>query len=465
MTRIKTPRVLFGLSLAAILAACAAPPPAAAPSAPAAQVPAAAPAATEPPAAAASGEVTTWYYYDQNNTDEKANERVGNFYIAKSMKQFNEEMAGKLTWNNVPRDYNLVLDLVTGVQNGGDVPDVMQFGIADLPVYVLNNTVQDVEWAKSEAWFKDLDPKGVEACTVEGKLMCVPISESPWLTYYWTELYKDGFPKTPEALLAAGAELKKAGNYALTYWGNTAFDGEAAGRYFYQTISGFGGSYDDGAGNLRLNTPENVKAVEFMRESVKQGLSSESVFAGNFEEEEAFKQGKAGAFPTGFFIAVRYLNPLKSLGGKEFKNIEEAVNAGAIKLAPFVAPEGGKAGCALDLFGFVVPRTAKNVEGAKAYINWVMDKKNMVDWIVNAGGGFPTSISMRAEATFQTELYKQSQAVAEASNCKPWYGSLRRIPEAKKIITNAVYDLIKAKPDADIAATLAKADEEYAKLK
>ncbi|NJM41703.1 MAG: extracellular solute-binding protein, partial [Anaerolineae bacterium] len=208
--------------------------------------------------------------------------------------------------------------------------------------------------------------------------------------------------------------------------------GEAAGRYFYQTIASFGGSYDDGAGNLRLNTPENVKAVEFMREAVKQGLSSESVFAGNFEEEEAFKQGKAGAFPTGFFIAVRYLNPLKSLSGKEYKNVDEAVIAGAIKLAPFVAPEGGKAGCALDLFGFVVPRTAKNVEGAKAYINWVMDKKNMVDWIVNAGGGFPTSISMRTEATFQTELYKQSQAVAEASNCKPWYGSLRRIPEAQE---------------------------------
>ncbi len=473
MIRTKSPYILIGLTLTAILAACAAPPPAAAPSAPAA------PKATEAPAAAtsapteapkavapapAAGEITTWYYYDQNNTDEKANERVGNFYIAKSMKQFNEEMAGKMTWTNVPRDYNLTLDLVTGVQNGGDVPDVMQFGIADLPLYMLNNTIQDVEWAKSEAWFKDLDPKGVAACTVDGKLMCVPISESPWLTYYWTEMYKDGFPKTPEALLAAGAELKKAGNFAMTYWGNTAFDGEAAGRYFYQTISGFGGSYDDGAGNLKLNTPENVKAIEFMREAVKQGLSSESVFAGNFEEEEAFKQGKAGAFPTGFFIAVRYLNPLKSLSGKEFKNVDEAVVAGAIKLAPFVAPEGKTPGCALDLFGFVVPRTAKNMDGAKAYINWVMDKKNMIDWIVNAGGGFPTSVSMRAEATFQTELYKQSQAVAEASNCKPWYGSLRRIPEAKKIIANAIYDLIKAKPDADIAAALGKADEEYAKL-
>ncbi len=474
MVRTTVPYIFVGLTLAATLAACVAPPAAVAPAAPVApkatEAPAAAaeaPKPTEAPKAAApaaGGEISTWYYYDQNNTDPKANERAGNLYIAKSMQQFNDEMAGKMTWTNAPRDYNLALDLVTGVQNGGDVPDVMQFGIADLPLYALNNTIQDVEWAKSEAWFKDLDPKGIEACTVNGKLMCVPISESPWLTYYWTDLYKDGFPKTPDDLLKAGATMKKDGNYAMTYWGNTAFDGDGTGRYFYQTISGFGGSYDDGAGNLKLNTPENVKAVAFMREVVKQGLASESVFAGNFEEEETFKQGKAGAFPTGLFIAVRYLNPLKSPGGKEFKDIEEAVNAGAIKLAPFVAAEGQKPGCMLDLFGFVVPRTAKNVEGAKAYINWVMAKKNMTDWIVNAGGGFPTSVSMRAEPTFQTELYKQAQAVGEASACKPWYGSLKRIPEAKKIIANTIFDMIKAKPDADIATALGKADEEYTKL-
>jgi ABC-type glycerol-3-phosphate transport system substrate-binding protein len=185
------------------------------------------------------------------------------------------------------------------------------------------------------------------------------------------------------------------------------------------------------------------------------------VFAGNFEEEEAFKQGKAGASPTSFFIAVRYLNPLKSPSGKDYENIEAAVNDKAIGLAPFVASEGNPPGCGLDLLGFVVPRTAKNVEGAKIYINWIMDKKNTTDWIVNAGGGFPTSASLRADPTFQTETYKQAQAVSEASACKPWFGSLRRIPEAKTIITNVIYDLIKAKPDADISTELIKAEEEY----
>jgi multiple sugar transport system substrate-binding protein len=460
---------VIAMLAAAMLAACAAPPATAPTAAPAAteaatEAPAATEAtavATEAPAAGGETKVITWYYYDQNNTDPQANERVGNAYIAKTIPLFNEANAGKYVWDNVPRDYNLVLDLVTAVQNAGDVPDVMQFAIADLPVYMLNNTIQDLEWAKSEPWFASLDPKAVEACTVDGKLMCIPISESPWLTYYWKELYPDGFPKTPEALLERGAALNAENKKALTYWGNTAFDGEAAGRYFYQVISGFGGRYDDGQGNLKLNTPENIKAIEFMRDVVKNGLNSESVFAGNFEEEEAFKQGVAGAFPTGFFIAVRYLNPLKSPAGKEYANIEDAVNDNAIGLAPFVAAEGNTPGCGLDIFGFVVPRTAANLDGAKAYINWVMDPKNTVEWIENAGGGFPASTSLRADPTFQTSLYKAAQEVSAASNCTPWYGSLRRIPEAKKIITNTIYDLIKTNPEADIAAALEKADAEY----
>jgi multiple sugar transport system substrate-binding protein len=452
--------------VAAFLAACAAPPATAPTAAPAATEAATGAATTAPAEAPAGGEttVTTWYYYDQNNTDPQANERIGNAYIAKTIPLFNEAHSGRFVWENVPRDYNLVLDLVTGVQNNGDVPDVMQFAIADLPVYMLNNTIQDVEWVKSEPWFASLDPDAVEACTVNGTLMCVPVSESPWVVYFWKELYPDGFPKTPEALLERGEALNAENKKALTYWGNTAFDGEAAGRYFYQTIASFGGSYDDGQGNLRLNTPENIRAIEFMRDVVNRGLNSESVFAGNFEEEEAFKQGVAGAFPTGFFIAVRYLNPLTSPAGTEYANIEAAFDADAIGLAPFVSPEGNTPGCALDVFGFVVPRTATNLDGAKAYINWVMDPANTVDWIVNAGGGFPTSTSLRAEPTFQTNLYKAAQEVSEASNCKPWYGSLRRIPEAKKIITNTIYDLIKARPDADIATELAKADAEYKAL-
>ncbi len=442
-----------------LLAACVAPPPGTATS------------DSGSGAAAAESTITSWYYFDQDNTDPQANERVGNFYLARSLPQFNEQMKGKYVWNNVARDYNLVLDLVTAVQNNGDIPDVMRTATTDLPTFLVNNTVQDLtDFVKNAAWYSDLDPASVGACTgSDGKIYCVPVSESSYVTFYWSDLYPNGFPKTTDDFLAAAADLKSQDKYALTYWGSTAFDGEATGRYFYQVIASFGGSYDDGAGKMALNTPENIAAIEFMREVVKNGYSAESVFVGNFEEEAGFKTAEAGAFPTGFFVAYNYLNPLTSPKGTEYnsataKDMEEAVASGEIKIAPLFAPAGKTPGCHVDVFGFVIPNGAKNREGAEAYINWVMDAANNVDWVTSAGGGIPAQKKIQGDATFQTEIYKQGAAAAAASACKPWYGSLLKIPEAKKIITTAIFDLIKTDPEADIAAALSTAQDEYNNL-
>ncbi|MBC8076925.1 MAG: hypothetical protein H7Y32_12675, partial [Chloroflexales bacterium] len=429
-------------------------------------------AATDAPTAAPAatgGEqtVTTWYYFDQNNTDEQANERAGNAYLRRAIEKFNADNTGALVWENAPQGYDLAAKLVTAVQTDGDVPDVIgNFFDTDLRLYVRNNTIQDMEWARSEPWFADLNAQAVESCTVDGKLMCVPISEASWMVAYFPDMYPNGFPATPDDLLKEAAALKADGKYALTYWGNTAFDGEAVGRYFFMALSSFGGGYDDGAGKMLLNRPENVVAIEFMREIVKNGYSPESVFAGNFEEEASFKGGTAGAFPTVYTVALNYLFPLTTPSGTAYatntpKDMQDAIAAGDVKIAPFVAPAGQKPGCNLQLFGLAMPRTAQNVEGGKAYINWIMDPKNTIDWIVSTNGGFPTGAALQKDASFDTEMARQTRAATDASACRPWYGSLDRIPEAKTIITNAIYDLIKTNPDADIAAALTSAQDEY----
>ncbi len=435
--------------------------------------PAAAPASDTAPADADSASeaatpVVTWYYFDQNNTDPQANERVGNFYLAEAIPQFNEAFAGQYEWVNVPRDYNLVLDLVAAVQNNGDIPDLMRTTAVDMPTFILNNTVQDLtDFVTSASWYDEIDPAALAACTgPDGNIYCVPVSESPYVTFYWTDRYPDGFPATTEAFLEQAAALKAEEHFALTYWGSTAFDGEAAGRYYYQVISSFGGSYDDGAGNMLLNTPENVAAIEFMREVVAQGYSPEAVFVGNFEEEASFKTAEAGAFPTGFFVGYQYINPLTSPAGNTYDtstaaDMENAVDAGELAIAPLFAPEGMTPGCHLDVFGFVIPNGAQNVEGAQAYINWIMEPEQGVAWVQNAGGGVPVVASLAQNEVFQTEIFQQGLAAAAASNCAPWDGSLLRIPETKTIVANVMFDLVKGNPDADIAKALTAAQDEY----
>ena len=434
-----------------------------------------APAATATQAAAAvPSTVVTWYQYDQKNEDPKSDERVGNAYLRAAIPQFNKDMAGKLTWVNQPQAWDkMTLALVAAVQGGGEVPDIMHMGTTDLVTFYNNGTVQDItDWMTKQSWYKDLDPNAIKACTgPDGKLYCVPVSSQPQLVFYWADRFPNKtYPKTPEEFMADAAAIQKANpkHYIITYFGSTDFAGEGTTRYFWTAISSFGDTFDDGKGNMLLNTPENIQAIQFMREIVAKNYSPDIVFAGKFQEEEAMKDATAASIPTGIF-GYRYINPLTAPSGKQYNTKSEqdminAINAGDIKLAPFVAPAGKKPSCGTTFTGFVIPKGAKNVEGAHTYINWIMDPKNNATWVQQPGGGLPTEASIAKDPLFQTTFYKEA-IPATAGLCRPWAGSLTKLPEAKKIIAQAIYHLIKEDPKADIAATLTAAQNDYNKNK
>jgi len=467
--------LLSGVLTAAVLTACAgAPAPTQAPAAEATTAPTQAPAATEVPAAteapAEGGESTfvTWYQYDETNTDEKSDERVGNEYLRKTIPLFNEEFKGKFKWVNQPQAWDkMVLNLVAAVQGGGEVPDLMQVS-ADAVATTLyqNGAMEDLtDWIKAQPWFSDLDAGAVSACTgLDGKIYCVPVAETPQLVFYWSDHFPNGYPRTPEEFMTQAEALKQKNVYAITFFGSTDFDGGAATRFFFTALASFGGGYDDGKGNMLLNRPENVKAVEFIREIVAKGYAPEIVFAGKFQEEEPMKTAEAASFPTGIF-GYRYVNPLKAPSGKEYntkteKDMIDAIEAGDVKISSFLAPEGMKPSCGLGVTGFIIPKGAKNPDGAKAYINWIMDQRNNADWVIGPGGGVPSLNTTRAAPVFQSEFFKQS-IQATAGLCRPWTGTLTNPPEAQKIIATTIYKLIKEDPTADIASELQKAQDEY----
>lgn len=419
----------------------------------------------------ASGEVrdfVTWYQYDENNEDPASDERVGNAYLRASIPQFNAAFAGKWNWVNVPKAFDkMAVELITAVEAAGEVPDLMQVAEEDIVPYYRNGTLQDMtEWAQAQPWYADLDPNAVAACSgPDGKLYCVPVTETPQVVFVWADRYPEGFPTTPEGLLARAEELKAEGVYALTFFGSTDFNGTGFERFMWTTMSSFGGTLDDGEGNMRVNTPENIAAIEFIRTLVVNGYVPEIAFAGQFQEEEAFKDASAGAFPTGIF-GYRYINPLTAPDGTKYEKRNEedmldAIAAGDIFLAPFVAPTGHRPGCNIGVSGFGIPVGANNPEAAQDYINWIMTPEQNAAWVLGPGGGFPALVTTRADELFQTPFYIQAAAVAEASECRTWYGSLERRGEVQKILMTTIYRLIKEDPTLDIATELAKAEAEY----
>lgn len=435
--------------------------------------PAAAPAAPAGEAAASGGEVKdfiTWYQYDEKNEDPASDERVGNQYLRDTIPVFNEAFTGKWNWVNQPKAWDkMAVELVAAVQSGGDVPDLYEIGTGsgDIVLFYKNGTLQDLRaWAETQPWFADMDEAALAACTgPDGGLYCIPVAERPQLVYVWKDRFPNGFPKTPEEFVTEAERLKTEGLYAMTFFGSTDFGGDGASRAVWTTVSSFGGKFDDGEGAMTLNTPENVAAIQFLRDIVQAGYVPEIAFAGGFQEENAFKDASAGAFPTGLF-GYRYVNPLSAPNGTQYakgneEDMLDAIAAGDVFLSPFLAAEGQTPGCDIAVSGFSIPVGAKNPEAAYDYINWVLSSEQNADFVLRPGGGFPALKSVRASEDFQTPFYQVAAEVLANSSCSPWFGSLERGKEAQDMIMKAVYKLIKEDPTADIATELQKVQDEY----
>jgi multiple sugar transport system substrate-binding protein len=408
----------------------------------------------------------TWFPYDQENTDLASDERVGNQYLRETIPQFNAAFKGTWSWVNIPKAFDKVIpELVAAHISGGEVPDLVETG--RILTYAQNGALLDLTgWARMQPWYTELDPASLVPCISEGKLLCIPLAERPYLTYVWRAHYPNGFPHTPDAFLTEAERLKNQGVYAITFFGSTAFNGNAWGRGLWSVVSSFGGKYDDGKGNLYLTSPETIAAIQFLREIVARGYVPEAAFAGSFAEEQPFKDSRAASFPTGLF-GYRYLNPLTAPDGTKFEkktadDMLDAVSSGAIQLAPMFAPEGHLPGCGLSVSSLGIPARAKNPAAAKDFINWLMaDAETNAAYVTAIGAGFPANRSYQNHTSFQGEFYRQAAETINASRCTPVEGSLKRPEEAAVIVSNVIYRLIKEDPRADVVSELKKAEAEY----
>jgi len=408
--------LLFSL----ILAACA--------TAPATEAPAAAPPAEEEAPPAEEMDVVSWFQYDQNNEDPASDERVGNEYLRNTIPQFDEAFEGQWNWVNQPKAFDkMTTELVAAVQAGGDVPDIFELSnTQDLIDFYRNGTAQDQsEWAQTQPWWGDLDQSSINACTgPDGKLYCVPISIRPQLVYVWNDRFPDGYPTTPEEFMTEAERLKGEGLYAMTFFGSTDKGGEGLTRAVWTIIDSFGGVLDDGQGNMKLDSPETISAIEFLREMVAKEYVPEIAFAGGFQEEEAFKDSSAGSFPTGLF-GYRYVNPLTAPNGTKYEtgsseDMINAIEAGDVYLAPSFAAAGQQPGCGIDVQGFVIPVGAENVDGAHDFITWMMTSPEQnAAYVIGPGGGFPTLKATQTAADFQTMFYEEAGKAIDASDCTP----------------------------------------------
>jgi multiple sugar transport system substrate-binding protein len=225
----------------------------------------------------------------------------------------------------------------------------------------LSDVIWTAEFA-NQKWLLDMSdyvntrkdefiPSTLETINFEGKYFGVPQATDSAFMYYRDDKVKS-VPKTWQELYTAA---KADGG--IVYQG-ASYEGLTC-DYLELAFAAGGKVLSDDGKKSEINSPENVKALQFMMDGIKSGAASKAVTTYMEEESRrAFENGKPA-----FMRNWPYAYALGNAKGSKIK--------GKFKVVPFPTFEGaGKAGI-LGGHNLVISAYSKNPKGAVKLIDYL----------------------------------------------------------------------------------------------
>jgi multiple sugar transport system substrate-binding protein len=221
----------------------------------------------------------------------------------------------------------------------------------------------DVVWTAefaSQKWLMDMSkyietrkddfiPSTLETVTFDGKVFGAPRGSDSGMMYYRTDQVKE-FPATWQELYS---EAEK-GN-GLVYQGS-AYEGLTVDYLEYAFAAGGTVLSEDGKKST-INSPENVKALQFMVDGIKDGAAPKAVTT--MTEEPARRAWEAGK--ATFMRNWSYCYALSQQAPKI---------KGKFAVAPYPEFEGGTKASVLGGHNMVISAYSKNPGGALKFIDF-----------------------------------------------------------------------------------------------
>ncbi|MEN8182891.1 MAG: ABC transporter substrate-binding protein [Myxococcota bacterium] len=289
---------------------------------------------------------------------------------------------------------------------GARDPDVLQLDVIWTPEFAAAGWILPLEELGAEP--EDFLPATLEANRFEGRLYAIPWFADVGMLYWRSDLL-DEAPRSFDALGEAARAALDAGRVSQGFvWQGARYEGLVT--VFLEFLGGFGGRLLDPSGRVVVDSPEALRALQAMRDSLETGVAPREVLG--WQEEQvrfAFQSGRA-LFMRNWPYAVPLL-----------EDPTHSQVAGRFSVAPMPAEPGGRPTASLGGAQLAINARSDAPEAAWQLVEFLTLPEQMVER-ARVAGQLPTRRSLYRGDSLEDALpvpVPEARRILEAATPRP----------------------------------------------
>ncbi|MGI0489485.1 ABC transporter substrate-binding protein [Pantanalinema rosaneae CENA516] len=276
-----------------------------------------------------------------------------------------------------PNSVDMVENMYTTSFILGESPyDLINMDIIWTPKFAAAGWLMDLTDEFSQAELAPLSTVAVNGGRFQGRLYRLPVRSDAGMIYYRTDLLQQAGLPLPKTLEDLDRIAKTVQGQKLVRWGylwqGRQYEGEAA--MFVEVLHGFGGFWvNPDTLEVGLDRPEAIQAVNFLLNTIREGVSPPGVTT--YVEEDTRRLFQAG--DAMFMRNWPYAWPLLNSDTSKVK--------GRVGIMPMLGAAGQDSGSCLGGWGLGIVKTTRHKAAALKAIRFFTQAAGQKNFVIEAG--------------------------------------------------------------------------------
>lgn len=196
----------------------------------------------------------------------------------------------------IPAGWDEANSKIVSLIQADEAPDVMITGSRSLRQFAEMGAIESLDEFITDEFKAERVENVLNTANIDGKQYGIPLAFSSRALYYRTDLIETP-PATWDELLATAEDVKASNPdiYGFAVPTDITSGTDELFNFIYQN----GGSATDKDGNIKLNTPENVETLDYLKKFNDAGLIPDPVSTARSDQAQMFQNGDLAMFISG----------------------------------------------------------------------------------------------------------------------------------------------------------------------